>query len=67
MNLRLFVPAMSCGHCVRAIERGLRELPGVARVEVRLDKKTVDIDFEPPAEESALRDLLAELGYPVEG
>ncbi len=60
------VPAMSCMHCVRAIERELSAVPGVSRVEVRLEPKTVSISFVPPADAATLRDRLAKLGYPAQ-
>lgn len=65
-QVRFRVPAMSCMHCVRAIERELSAVPGVSRVEVRLEAKTVSVDFAPPADAAALRDRLARLGYPAQ-
>ncbi|NMB74196.1 MAG: heavy-metal-associated domain-containing protein [Myxococcales bacterium] len=65
-KLRFHVPAMSCMHCVRAIERELSAVPGVSQVEVRLEPKTVTVSFVPPADAATLRDRLAKLGYPAQ-
>lgn len=47
----LTIEGMSCGHCVRAVEEALREIPGVdlCRVEIGLAELTYP-------EDTALRD-----------
>ncbi|MEA2058362.1 MAG: copper ion binding protein [Actinomycetota bacterium] len=42
----LSVPEISCGHCKSSIEGAVAPLDGVARVEVQVDEKTVDIDYD---------------------
>jgi copper chaperone len=42
----LSVPEISCGHCKSSIEDAVAPLDGVTRVEVRIDEKTVDIDYD---------------------
>jgi copper chaperone len=42
----LSVPEISCGHCKSSIEDSVAPLDGVTRVEVRIDEKTVDIDYD---------------------
>ena len=59
------VPNISCGHCVHTIETEVGELDGVLRVSADLDSKMVEIDFEPPANERKIVELLAEIDYPV--
>ena len=60
------VPNISCHHCVHTIKSELSELPGVKSVEGRVDTKQVTIEFESPADEQKLKDLLSEIDYPVE-
>ena len=58
------VPAISCGHCVRTIERELGELPGVRSVRADAETKRVAISWEAPADWTAIAALLAEIGFP---
>jgi copper chaperone len=60
------VPNISCGHCVHTIESELAEVEGVLRVSADQNSKMVEVDFQPPAEESAIVKLLAEINYPAE-
>lgn len=62
------VPDVSCGHCKMAIERAVGVMSGVSRVEVDVEKKSVDIEFdEAVATEEAILETLKEEGYPVAG
>lgn len=62
------VPDVSCGHCKMAIERAVGGMSGVRRVEVDVEKKSVDIDFdEVVSTEEAILETLKEEGYPVAG
>ncbi|MBP6876105.1 MAG: heavy-metal-associated domain-containing protein [Candidatus Eisenbacteria bacterium] len=68
MERRSFhTPGMSCAHCVSTIERELKELPGVRAVAADLAGKRVTVEWEPPATWEKIKDLLAEIGYPVLG
>jgi len=42
----LSVPEISCGHCKSSIEGAVAPLDGVTRVEVQIDDKTVDLDYD---------------------
>jgi copper ion binding protein len=57
------VPAISCDHCKRAIEGEVGQVPGVERVEVDVDAKTVTVDG--PAADDAIRAAIDEAGYEV--
>ncbi len=61
------VPNISCGHCVHTIQSELAQLGGVARVEASQERKEVQVEFEAPATDAAIRALLAEINYPVAG
>ncbi len=66
MDTRTYqVPNISCGHCVHTIQTELAELAGVRRVEVDQAEKRVAVDFEPPATDEGIRQLLGEIDYPV--
>lgn len=65
-NVTYKVPNISCGHCVHTIETELRELAGVTKVSADQESRMVEIDFEPPASESSIIGLLAEINYPIE-
>jgi len=60
------VPAISCGHCTRAIETEVSELQGVQSVKAAIDSKKVEITFDAPANEEAIKALLTEINYPAE-
>ena len=60
------VPNISCGHCVMTIEMELRELEGVVSVKADAESKSVVVEFEDPATENLLKDVLKEINYPVQ-
>lgn len=60
------VPAISCGHCVKTIQTEVADLAGVSSVIAHQDSKKVEITFDAPANENAIKALLAEINYPVE-
>lgn len=59
------VPAIHCEHCVRTIQRELREIPGVRNVVATVEPKQVTVEFEAPATEPQIEALLADINYPV--
>ena len=60
------VPAIHCHHCVHTIEMELGEIEGVNRVKADVDAKTVEIEFNDPANEDLLIGTLREIQYPPE-
>ena len=60
------VPAISCGHCTRTIETELGDMQGVQSVKADQATKKVEITFSEPANEDAIKSLLAEINYPVD-
>ena len=42
----LNVPEISCGHCKSSIEGAVSPLDGVDRVEVHIEERTVDLDYD---------------------
>jgi copper chaperone len=59
------IPNISCQHCVHTIENEVGELPGIKSVEADVATKVATISFDAPASEQAIKDLLAEINYPV--
>ncbi len=60
------VPDVSCDHCKASIEGAVAELAGVTRVEVNIEPKTVDVDFdEATVAPQAIVDAIEEQGYTV--
>lgn len=43
----LSVEGLRCAHCVQILERNLRRLPGVRRVEVRPSSEDVEVEVDP--------------------
>lgn len=66
MNTVIYsVPTISCNHCVQTIQSELSELDGVKSVEANSNTKEVKIEFDEPASEKAIKELLSEINYPV--
>jgi len=58
------VPGVSCEHCRSAIETEVGRVPGVERVAVDLEAKTVTVAAE-PLDEAAIVAAIDEAGYDV--
>jgi len=58
------VPNISCGHCVHTIQTELAEVPGIRRVQADQTSQRVEVEFEPPATDARVRQVLAEIDYP---
>lgn len=59
------VPNISCGHCVHTIQTEVSDLAGIKSVKADADTKKVEIEFDSPANEEAIKALLKEINYPV--
>jgi copper ion binding protein len=46
---RLKVEGMTCTHCVQAVEKALRNQPGVRNATVHLDSGAADVEYDPSA------------------
>ena len=62
----LTVPAISCGHCVSAIESELTEMKGVSSVKADAENKTVTVQWDTPASIERIRATLTEINYPAQ-
>ena len=65
-HVRIAIEGMSCAHCVSAVDRALRAVPGVATMQVRLGEATLALDPDAaPVERtvSAALDAVRDVGY----
>lgn len=60
------IPSINCGHCVKTITNELSELEGVRSVTGDAATRTIRVEFDAPATEKAIKDLLTEINYPVQ-
>lgn len=60
--LKLRVTGMTCGHCEKAVEEALAEVPGVSRV-VKVSRADEEVVVEGEAESGALIEAIEEEGY----
>lgn len=56
-KITLTVEDMTCGGCVKSVERALGHAPGVSSAKASLEQKSVAIEFDPTL---ATRDVLAQ-------
>ena len=62
----LVAPDISCGHCVATIQKVLRALDGVRRVDANVETRQVTIAFDPAhASLARIEAALDEEGYTV--
>lgn len=65
-TLTVNAPAISCAHCVHTIQNEIGELSGVQNVQANEQSKLVTVTYDQPASEQAIKDLMAEIGYPAQ-
>ncbi len=61
--LTLTVTGMTCGHCVKAVTKAVRAVPGAGEVAVDLDRGIVTVQGTPDAD--AVRAAIVEEGYAI--
>ncbi len=62
----LKIDGMSCGHCKQAVTTALKEVAGVAAVEVDLEGGKATVSYDPDkATEAAMKEAVEEAGYEV--
>jgi len=59
------IPNINCGHCVHTIQSEVIEIPGVKSVKADQLSQVVTIEYEPPANEDEIKELLELINYPV--
>ena len=67
-QITLSVPDISCGHCKSSIEGAVASLDGVARAEVSVSKRTVDVEYDPAQVDlAAIVSAIDDQGFEVDG
>ncbi len=67
-QITLSVPDISCGHCKSSIEGAVNPMEGVAKAEVSINDRTVDVEFDPAKVAlDAIVSAIDEQGYEVKG
>ena len=61
------IPSIHCGHCVHTIQSEVIDVPGVKSVKADQNLRTATIEFDPPASEERIKELLESINYPVVG
>lgn len=62
----LTVPDISCAHCKESIEGAVSSLPGVRAVEVEIEPKTVNLEYdEAEIDLDEIVRAIEEVGYDV--
>lgn len=65
-RVTLSVPDVSCGHCKSSIEGSVGQLDGVARIDVSIEDKSVDVEFdEAVVHLDAITAAIEDQGYEV--
>ncbi len=64
MQTELTVTGMSCGHCVSAVEKALKAVPGVENVQVSLEQHKATVQGN--ADAQAMIAAVKEEGYGAE-
>lgn len=68
MTAKLYSAAISCDHCVKAIEDGLRGTPGIESVDVNKDDKMITVNYDTDfMSETDIRRKMRDIGYEVIG
>lgn len=67
MKKQINIEGMNCGHCVKHVEEALKEISGVANVEVSLEGKYATVKLSGDVEDSKLKEAVEEAGYDVIG
>ncbi len=67
-QITLSVPDISCGHCKSSIEGAVAPMDGIARVDVSISKRTVDVEYDPAQLElAAIVSAIDDQGFEVDG
>jgi len=59
------IPNISCGHCVKSIQKELGDMDGVSAVEGDPGAKEITVSWDAPATEENIKSTLKEINYPA--
>ena len=66
-TVQLQVTGMSCGHCVAAVTRALKAVPGVTAVTVDLAGKSATLEAGTAVTDESLTAAVTDAGFQVTG
>lgn len=64
MKKTIIIEGMSCKHCVAAVEKALKNVKGVSKVNVDLDNKSAVVEGE-SLEDTLLEEAIDDAGYEI--
>jgi copper chaperone len=65
-NLNFNVEGMTCMHCVGSVKKAVSALNGVDKVEVNLENKKVNVEFDPERVSfETIKNTIEDQGYDV--
>ncbi|MGM0452199.1 MAG: heavy-metal-associated domain-containing protein [Thermodesulfobacteriota bacterium] len=62
----LFVPNISCNHCVHTIKTELSEITGVRSVEGDVENQSVTVEYDDRTSLEKIKETLKEINYPAQ-
>jgi copper chaperone CopZ len=63
-SITLHIEAMSCGHCLNAVNQAIASVPGAKPIAVRIGRADVDYD-ESIASPGSIAEAVRSAGYPA--
>jgi copper chaperone CopZ len=63
-SITLHIEAMSCGHCLNAVNQAIASVPGAKPIGVRIGRADVDYD-ESITSPGTIADAIRAAGYPA--
>jgi len=63
MTTTIHIRGMSCNHCVQAVTKALRDLPGLKNIEINLRSGTAVLQHLGTLDMNAVRDKIEKAGY----
>lgn len=65
MKKTVKIEGMSCGHCVKAVEKALGDIKGVSGIFVSLEESQAVVEAADSVGEEVLRSAVEDAGYEV--
>ena len=67
-TIKVRVDGMTCGGCVKSVQKALNAHDGVTEAVADLDKKSVDVNFDPAKiQEAGIKAAIEDAGFDVAG
>lgn len=65
MKKTIQIEGMQCNHCKMSVEKALKSIEGVIKVEVSLEDKTATIETTKEMEDGKIKEVIEEAGFTV--